>query len=92
MVLVSETSGNVSSTVVSLCLLDDMCSANTISLDSFISRQMHSLDAEMLSYPKFWESNPILVVAVRSIFCSRYWMYGFSTTTDHEANVELLEP
>ena len=42
--------------------------------------------------PKFGESNPILGIAVCSIFCSDYLVYGFSTTTDHEANVELLEP
>jgi|LakMenEpi03Aug12_release.lakeMendotaPanAssembly.Ray.scaffolds.fasta_scaffold706197_1 hypothetical protein len=43
-------------------LPNDMCSANTISLDSFICQQMHSLDAETLSYPNFGNLVPSLIV------------------------------
>jgi hypothetical protein len=43
--------------LVTICVLP-----NTILLDSFINRQMHSLDAEMLSYPNLGNLIPSLIL------------------------------
>jgi len=43
--------------LVTICVLP-----NTVSLDSFINRQVHSLDAEMLSYPNLGNLVPSLVL------------------------------
>jgi hypothetical protein len=43
--------------LVTICVLP-----NTVSLDSFINRQVHSLDVEMLSYPNLGNLIPSLVL------------------------------
>ena len=58
--------------LVTICVLP-----NTISLDSFINRQVHSLDAEMLSYPNLGNLIPSLVLPSVAFSAVIIWCMDF---------------